>query len=268
MLSTLELWLFWIAVALLVIAVLVVGLYFYHSRRRSNNYLGKKELELRYFIQPTVGRNHEITGYECLLRQKQPNGSWRLPKQLETLPLQRVIKLLDSTFESLPNEAIQLSINLDYEQIISPEFDYFVRWAISEIAPMQLAVEMNLDVGKHYPHHQTFLNHIRDARSYGMRFEVDNVGANSADMQSIGWMVGVIDTLKCSMRAFRKADPSEWLDVNLKSWCKFSAEQHIQLVLTGVENEADESLAEQLNIGLRQGYRFGRPADPIERKEV
>ncbi|WP_155286601.1 EAL domain-containing protein [Lacticaseibacillus zhaodongensis] len=267
-LATLEFWLFWIAIALLIIAVLIIVFYYYHSRKRSNNYLGKQELELRYFIQPTVGRNKEITGYECLLRQKQPDGSWRLPQQLDTLPLQRVIKLLDTTFESLPQEDIQLSINLEYDQIISPEFDYFVRWAISEIAPMRLAVEMKLDPNRRYLYHQTFLSHIRAGQSYGMRFEVDGVGANSADMQSIGWMVGVIDSLKCSMRAFRKTDPGQWLDLNLGSWCKFSQEQHIQLVLTGIESDADEALAEQLNIGLRQGYRFGRPADPYVHKEA
>ena len=42
----------------------------------------------------------------------------------------------------------------------------------------------------------------------------------------------------------------------------------MRLVLTGIESEADEALASQLNIGLRQGYRFGRPSDPTKHKEV
>lgn len=268
MLATLEFWLFWTAVALLVLAALVVVLYYYHSRKRSNNYLGKKELELRYFIQPTVDAKQNITGYECLLRQKQPDGSWRLPQQLDTLPLQRVISLLKTTFSSLPQKAYQLSINLDYSQIISPEFDYFVRWAIANIAPMTLAVEMKLDPNVRYPYKPTFLRHIRGGQVYGMKFEVDNVGSESADMKSIGWMIGVIDTLKCSMKAFRKTDPNEWLDLNLQSWRQFAEHQHMQLVLTGIENEQDEALAEQLNIGLRQGYHFGRPSDPVVHKEV
>ncbi|WP_390404786.1 EAL domain-containing protein [Lacticaseibacillus jixiensis] len=268
MLRTLEFWLFWTAIALLLITVIVIVIYYYHSRRRSNNYLGKKEFELRYFIQPTVDAKGQITGYECLLRQHQPDGTSRLPQQLDTLPLQRVISLLESTFQSLPTEPIQLSINLAYDQIISPEFDFFVRWAISKIAPMQLAVELSLTPNAHYPHHATFLRHIRQAKQYGMRFEADNLGADSANMESISWMVGVIDTLKCSMRAFRKTDPNEWLDLNLQSWHRFADEQHMQLVLTGIENDADEALAQQLNIGLRQGYHFGRPSDPTKHKEV
>lgn len=268
MLETLKFWLLLAAIVMLVISVLIIGIYFYHSRQRSNNYLGKEEFVLRYFIQPTVDDCGKLTGYECLLREQEPDGSWRLPQQLETLPLQRVIFLLESTFKVLPEEPIQLSINLDYDQIISPEFDYFVRWAISKISPMQLAVELSLKTDQRYPYHATFLRHIKTGQSYGMRFEVDNLGAESANMQMINWMVGVIDTLKCSMRAFRKTDANQWLDLNLQSWHRFAEEQHMQLVLTGIENEADEALASQLNIGLRQGYRFGRPSDPTKHKEV
>jgi EAL domain-containing protein (putative c-di-GMP-specific phosphodiesterase class I) len=267
-LETLKFWLFWIAIALFVLALVVIVIYYYHSRLRSNNYLGKKEFELRYFVQPTVDANQQTTGYECLLRQRQPDGSWRLPEQLDTLPLQRVISLLEVTFRSLPKAHYQLSINLAYEQIISPEFDYFVRWAIANIAPMTLAVELSLDPNIRYLHRQTFIRHIKNAKIYGMKLEVDNIGADSADMHSINWMVGVIDTLKCSMKAFRKTDPNQWLDLNLGSWREFADSQHMQLVLTGIENEQDEALAEQLNIGLRQGYKFARPSDPTKHKEV
>lgn len=138
LLDDLKILLFWLTILLLVLSAVIIGIYFYHSRRRSNNYLGKKELELRYFIQKQVDHTGALIGYECLLRQHQPDGSWQLPKQLDTLPLQRVIFLLESTFKSLPTEPIQLSINLSYEQIISPEFDYFVRWAISKITPMMV----------------------------------------------------------------------------------------------------------------------------------
>ncbi len=131
MLRDLTILLFWLTIIFLLASVVIIVVYFYHSRKRTNNYLGKQEFELRYFIQKQVDNHGALTGYECLLRQHNADGSWSLPQQLETLPLQRVIFLLESTFKSLPTEPIQLSINLDYEQIISPEFDYFVRWAPS-----------------------------------------------------------------------------------------------------------------------------------------
>ena len=263
MLHQLEFWLFWLSMLLLASSITIISLYFYHSRKRSNNYLGQQQFELRYFIQKQVDRNGHLTGYECLLRQKNTDGSWTLPKNLDTLPLQRVIFLLEDTFKSLPTEKIQLSINLEYDQIISSEFDYFVRWAISKIAPMKLAVELNVQPGTHYHNKGRFLHHIRQGQSYGMQLDVDNIGTDNANLSSIEWMLPVIDTLKCSMRDFRKTDPSIWLDLNLQFWHRFSEEQHINLVLTGIENEEDESLAEQLHIDLRQGYLFGRPIDPI-----
>lgn len=262
MLKELQLLLLLISIILVIISLITIAVYFYYSRKRSNNYLGQQQFELRYFIQKQVDNHNRLTGYECLLRQHNPDGSWSLPKELETLPLQRVIFLLERTFKSLPSEQIQLSINLEYDQIISPEFDYFVRWAISKIAPMNLAIELHVQPNSHYGNKLRFINHIRQARQYGMKFEIDNLGSDDANLNSIEWMIPVIDTLKCSMRDFRKSDSSVWLDLNLQFWNRFSQERHINLILTGIENSKDEALAEQLHIDLRQGYLFGHPIDP------
>lgn len=267
MLRELTILLFWLTIIILLTFVVIIVFYFYHSRKRTNNYLGKQEFELRYFIQKQVNNQGHLIGYECLLRQHNADGTWSLPQQLETLPLQRVIFLLENTFKSLPTEPIQLSINLDYEQIISPEFDYFVRWAISKIAPMQLAIELNVQPNMHYRYKRRFLRYMQQTRAYGMKFEVDNIGNHNANLNSIEWMIPIIDTLKCSMRDFRKKDASVWLDLNLQFWHRFAQEQNIDLVLTGIENDADEALAEQLHIDLRQGYLFGRPIDPLYSKK-
>jgi len=74
-----------------------------------------------------------------------------------------------------------------------------------------------------------------------------------------------VDSLKCSMRSFRKEDPNEWLDLNLQFWNRLAQRNHIELILMGVENEQDQQLAEQLQIRTRQGYLFGRPSNPQER---
>ncbi|GEL13982.1 diguanylate cyclase phosphodiesterase domain-containing protein [Lapidilactobacillus concavus DSM 17758] len=263
MLRELELLLLILTLIVFTAFLVIIVLYYYYSRKRSNNYLSKKEFELRYFIQKQVDREGQLTGYECLLRQRQPDGSWALPQQLETLPLQRVIYLLESIFKLLPTEPIQLSINLEYDQIISPEFDYFVRWAISKIEPMQLAIELSIHPDTRYPNRNLFLRHIRQTKTYGMRFEVANVGNAKDNLNSIEWMVPMIDALKCAMRDFRKTDPAMWFDLNLQFWRRFTQEQNINLVLTGIESDDDAELAEHLNIDLRQGYLFGHPVDPI-----
>jgi EAL domain-containing protein (putative c-di-GMP-specific phosphodiesterase class I) len=95
-----------------------------------------------------------------------------------------------------------------------------------------------------------------------MQFGIDNVGASLANLKNIQWLLKDIDTLKCSMRSFRKEDPSVWLDLNLQFWNQLSKENNIDLILMGIENEADEQLAEQLQISIRQGYLFGHPINP------
>lgn len=265
-LAQLESILLWITLVAVVVLVATVAIYFWYSRKRTNNYLENDEIPLRYFIQKQVDFRGNVTGYECLLRQHNADGSWTLPQQLDSLPLQRVIFLLTDTFQSLPTEPITLSINLEYDQIISPDFHYFVRWAISRITPMRLAVEFTAKPISRF-NRPLFSKRVREARAYGMRFDIDNVGSTLDNLKNIQWLLPQVDSLKCSMRSFRKTDPTVWLDLNLQFWNRLSQENHIQLILMGVENEADEKLAEQLKIQIRQGYRFGRPANPREAQD-
>ncbi|KRL93198.1 EAL domain-containing protein [Levilactobacillus hammesii] len=264
-LAQLESYLLWATAVMAVIVVLTIGFYYWYSRKTTNNYLENDEIELRYFIQKQVNFRGETTGYECLLRQHNADGSWSLPQKLDSLPLQRVIFLLTDTFQSLPEEPITLSINLEFDQITSPDFRYFVRWALSRISPMKLAVEYTAGATQSRWQRWIFRRRIREARGYGMRFGVDNVGSSLNNLKSIEWILPEVDSLKCSMRSFRKADPNEWLDLNLQFWNRLSQRNHIELVLMGIENEQDQQLADQLKIKTRQGYLFARPTNPHER---
>lgn len=259
--------LLWAALVIALISVGIIVVYYWYSRKNSNNYLENDEIELRYFIQKQVDYRGQVSGYECLLRQHNPDGTWSLPQKLDSLPLQRVIFLLDETFNSLPNEAISLSINLEYDQIISPDFRYFVRWALSRIEPMDLVIEYTPQYQSQHINKHLFRRRIREARQYGMTFGIDNVGSSLTNLKSIQWLLPDIDSLKCNMRSFRKDDPSVWLDLNLQFWNKLSKDHHIELILMGVEDAADEKLAQQLKIGIRQGYLFGRPINPDKKEQ-
>jgi len=261
-LNNLETGLIWLTIIITIISVLTIIIYYWYSRKSSNNYLENQTFKLRYFIQRQVDFRGQTTGYECLLRQQAADGKWTLPPQLDSLPLQRVIFLLEDTFNSLPHEDITLSINLAYEQLISPEFRYFVRWAISKIEPMHLAIEYTPQEESGHINKHLLQRRIHEARSYGMTFGIDNVGASLSNLKDIQWLLKDIDTLKCSMRSFRKDDPSVWLDLNLQFWNQLSKDNNIELILMGIENEQDEELAEHLKIGIRQGYLFGRPINP------
>ncbi|WP_338232627.1 EAL domain-containing protein [Companilactobacillus muriivasis] len=259
--------LIWLVIATIIFFVVTIAVTYWNSRKSSNNYLENKEFNLRYFIQKQVDYQDKTIGYECLLRQQYPDGTWSLPSNLDSLPLQRVIFLLENTFKSLPAEPITLSINLEYNQIISPEFQYFVRWAISKIEPMNLSIEYTPGKGSRLKNRYLFEKRIREAQHYNMEFGIDNVGADTQNLKDIEWMLPFIDNIKCSMRDFRKDDPNVWLDLNLQSWNKISKENNINLILMGIENDDDEALAEQLNIKTRQGYLFGHPENPESAKK-
>lgn len=261
-LAFLEMILLRLTLITLVIFIITIVIYYWKSRKTSNNYLENKNFNLKYFIQKQVDFNGKIIGYECLLRQQHTDGSWSLPEQLDSLPLQRIVFLLEDTFKSLPTEKIRLSINLEYNQIISSDFQYFVRWAISKIEPMQLSIEYTSAYGPKHVNHYLFESRIKNAKKYGMEFSIDNVGSEMKSLKQIEWMLPFVDSIKCSMRNFRKEDPNAWLDLNLQSWNKISKENNIELILMGIENKDDEDLAKLLKIKTRQGYLFGHPENP------
>ncbi|AZP89887.1 EAL domain-containing protein [Pediococcus acidilactici] len=260
-LNQLEDFLFWLAILMAVLTVVIIGVYFWKTRHRGGNYLRDPHIPLRYFIQKQVDRHGRITGYECLLRTQDAAGQWTLPQDFNSLPLRRVIDLLEDTFVSLPTEPVTLSIKLTYQQISSRDFEYFIRWAITKIEPMNLAVEISIKAMEKRVNRRLLRQQIQMGRNYGMQFAVNNVGSELNDLKSIEWLLPEIDILKASMRSFRKEDPHEWLDLNLQFWNRLARKNHIKLVLVGIENAADQALAEQLQIDARQGYLFGKPED-------
>lgn len=262
MLSELELLLLVISIIALVVAMVTIIIYYYYSRQRSNNYLEKEEqARLRYFIQETVGDHGQVIGYECLLRQRNQN-KWTLPGELD-VPLQRVISLLEETFKSLPREQMRLSINLEVSQILSPEFSYFVRWAISKIDPMSLIIEYAPTGSLTRFTQRRLKSQIEQAQYYGMEFCIDDADATQEFYDRIEWLLPITDQVKCVMDEFRKKDPTQWLDLNLQSWNKLAQKWNFEMILTRVENPEDEDLAQQLQIGELQGYRFGKPKNPL-----
>jgi EAL domain-containing protein (putative c-di-GMP-specific phosphodiesterase class I) len=234
-----------------------------HRREQEQTLRFKKILAsgLRYFVQPQVNDANRVVGYECLLRQKRANGSWEVPHQLETLTLPHIQTLLAVPFQKLPEAPIFLAIDLFYTQIMSPDFPDFVNWVMQRIAPLYLVIEYRSERIPNRLQQYCFLQKIRAAQDEGARFAIDNVGSDLSALKQIEWLLPVVDELKCSMAAFRKDDPSIWLDLNLGFWNKLAKERQIDLVLTGVETEEDAALARQLKIQFRQGNLVGQPIE-------
>jgi len=54
---------------------ITIAITYWKSRKPSDNYLENKEFTLRYFIQKQVDYHDHTIGYECLLRQQNPNST-------------------------------------------------------------------------------------------------------------------------------------------------------------------------------------------------
>lgn len=212
----------------------------------------------RYFMEPQVNAASRVVGYECLLRQRTAAGTWAAaPATLPALPLTQVRTLLGPTLAQLPEAPIALALNLPTEQIASPDFLPFVRWARRAIAPLYLVIDYRSPGIPSHRRQRQFRQQVRLAQDEGCRFAADNVGSDLCALKNIEWLLPVVDILKCSVAAFRKDDPSIWLDLNLGFWNRLAKERQIDLILTGVETDEDAALAKELKIQFRQGKLVG-----------
>ncbi|WP_288530268.1 EAL domain-containing protein [uncultured Secundilactobacillus sp.] len=246
-----------------IVSLIIITIFYYQTRKRTAQYYDNPDLQLHYFIQKQVDYQNKVIGYECLLRQRDSDGAWRLPKEMAGMPLQRALQLLEETFNDLPETPYQLSINLSHEQIASREFPLFVRWAVSKIEPMTLVVDYRPKANLTWFQKQRFLHNIKLAKSANMKLAIDNVDTTFKTLKTMEHLIPVASIIKCSMAAFRKDDESQWLDLNLQFWNRLAQDHQLELILTGIETEADAALAQQLQIKFRQGYLIGRPAKTV-----
>lgn len=257
-----------IFILICVISLILITVFYYQTRKRTARYYDNSNLQLHYFIQKQVDSQNNVIGYECLLRQRDSDGTWRLPPDLQGMPLQYSLKLLEETFNELPNEPYQLSINLSHEQIASHEFPLFVRWAVSKIEPMTLIVDYRPKANLTWIQKQRFLHNIKLAKSANMKLAIDNVDTTIKTLKTMKYLIPVSSIIKCPVADFRKEDGSQWLELNLQFWNNLAKNHHLELILTGIETPADEALAKQLQIKFRQGYLIGRPTKNATSTEV
>ncbi|WP_051999849.1 EAL domain-containing protein [Schleiferilactobacillus shenzhenensis] len=227
------------------------------QRRRRVAPTSPETPQRRYFMEPQVNAASRVVGYECLLRERTATGTWAAPAVPPALPLTQVRDLLGPTLAQLPEAPIALALNLTAGQITSPDFLPFVRWARRAIAPLYLVIDYRSTGIPSHRRQRQFRQQVRLAQDEGCRFAADNVGSDLCALKNIEWLLPVVDILKCSVAAFRKDDPSIWLDLNLGFWNRLAKERQIDLVLTGVETDEDAALAQELKIQFRQGKLVG-----------
>ncbi|MCK6482922.1 MAG: EAL domain-containing protein [Phycisphaerae bacterium] len=229
-----------------------------------------KEKRIETWFQPVVrALDHEVWGYECLMRGRTADGDLILPERLfQWASQERLLFILDRICREThlynagraglppgcnvlinflpaavydPKHCLQTSIRAAYDSGLSPE---------------QVTFEV---VETHQVDDPEHLRGILDYyRSHGFRVALDDVGAGYAGLSLMAELQP--DLVKLDAKVVRKSEHNAAYRDVCASVIELAHKGGHRVVAEGIETPEQCAVMEALGVDLLQGFLFGRPA--------
>ncbi|GAB5053679.1 EAL domain-containing protein [Pediococcus parvulus] len=197
-------------------------------------------------------------GCELFLREK-IGDSWVLPDDFAQFPPQQIADLLLQTIPVLSKDLKNVSINLDPEQFIDPEFCAVLSEVKNQLLPVTLEVELTEHDSK-FPVNsseiQTAAKHFFEA---GIDLIMDDVGSGSNQIDRTLLLNPYISEYKFAIQNFRKTRSLTSIIHSLSFWCELAAKNNKLFTVEGVESKTDLQLLINYRVNLLQGFGLARP---------
>jgi diguanylate cyclase (GGDEF)-like protein len=207
-----------------------------------------------------------VTGVEALVRWQREDGliapeafiaaaeESGLINELGDRVLSRMVEdapLLDDAAGRL----LTMGCNMSAHQLRDPAFLDLVAWAVAELGPNRLLLEMTETV---VVADDAETDHaLRTLRSLGAALAIDDFGVG---FSSIGYLQHLpVDTLKIDRSFTRDIDVSPRAAALVEAILVMGAALDLKVVAEGIERPAQLARLRQAGCTLGQGYLFGRP---------
>lgn len=212
----------------------------------------------RFFVQPQINEDdNRVFGYEVLLRKQNDNDEWVLPHHFTDISVTDQAKLLEETAVALHTAVTKqtLSFNLNTQQLRNPYTLGAIILLKKRLAPASLSIELT-----EAPTLEEMKLFSMTIHQYGVGLILDDVGTGSNTYENIKHLLPFVDGIKFAMQNLRSTGERDLIPASLAFWAQTAREDHLQLVLEGVESAEDQELAKQFGINLHQGYLYGQPS--------
>jgi EAL domain-containing protein (putative c-di-GMP-specific phosphodiesterase class I) len=221
--------------------------------------------EFYHFYQPIYGlSNKEIRGYESLIRTSHYNNIEELflcakkEDRLHELDIRSISKAISFYYKYNKRE-VPLFINVYPSTLLNSSFQSFLSDHIlsnPRFTPDQIVfeiIEENVELHK-------LKSIISQLKELGFIFAIDDVGKGSSTLTTIIELEP--NYIKMDAYFSKNLSTSKQKQKMLKTLLDY-CEKDIVLILEGIEEESDLSMAETLGVRIGQGYLLGRP-DALE----
>lgn len=228
---------------------------------------------LQLYFQPKVDVVAKTTiGYEILLRNRDHPPYYPAEKmekiyynkEKHTGFLEWLQKELIMILKEYPE--VPMSVNFSPRQLLYPETKQFFAsmkkyadYLVVEITedPLFLDISEGTDT-KHIE--QDLEDTLAFIKKQGYLISLDDVGAGQNSFERALGYACYLDQIKFSIVKYVRQNASlEMIDSFLKAWHQFAIENHIDVVVEGIEDKDTSEKLKKDGLNLQQGYYFGKP---------
>ncbi|WP_412989414.1 EAL domain-containing protein [Pediococcus siamensis] len=214
---------------------------------------------IRFWGQPKLSRkNLQLMGLELFLRQKTPNG-WQLPEDFGRFTPQEISDLLIQTALNLDSKILSLSLNLDPEQFIDPQFWVALKNCQQHLGEIKLEVELTEHPAKHPIDSQQIIQAAQKYYEAGIPLIIDDVGSEDNRLTRVLSLNPFVQEYKFAIQNFRQTMTMAVILQQLSFWCDQAVAQHKFITVEGIESQQDLSALQDYPIDMVQGYGLGKP---------
>ncbi|MFD1420533.1 EAL domain-containing protein [Lactiplantibacillus songbeiensis] len=213
----------------------------------------------RFFVQPQVNTlTKTIAGYELLIRQQTAAG-WRLPASFTAIDPVVFADLLIQATKVLGNKVQHCSVNISRQQLMTTTIAQALIQCQIQLYPTKLVVELTEDESTEDYCTDAVLAHLEMFVQHGIEVSLDDVGSGENYFTEIRDLLPYVSEIKFALQNFKQHFQDPEMLRRVRFWRAISNEYALRMVLEGIEDQPDNQLSNQLGIGVKQGYYFGKP---------
>ncbi|PIO85368.1 EAL domain-containing protein [Pediococcus damnosus] len=213
----------------------------------------------RCFIQPQLNKmNNSLIGYELLIRKHTDNG-WRIPKLFSEIPAPVIADTLTETTAKLVLKIGSVSVNLNRTQMMNAQINAALINAQDQLRPLRLNIELTEEPGDEKITNADLKPMFEHFIQRGMEICLDDVGTGDNQHAEIEALLPYVSEIKFALQNFKEGFQDPSIQAKVVYWRDVAREEKLRFILEGIEDEADDQLADDLEIDLRQGYYYGKP---------
>ena len=246
------------------------NLHSHHKTRLQNLSVYQEALEndniIPYF-QPLIdAKTNKIFKYEALARIRTADGEIITPNLfLDVAKEDKTFEyftrqLFQKVFQIYAKNDIRFSLNLTYENIISPEFIAYLKNRLEKYGGERLTFE--IIESEEILDYKAVSKFIDFVKQHGAEIAIDDFGSGYSNFTNLVKLD--IDYIKIDGTIIEKLTSDKSVEIMTKSLISFAQETKIKTIAEFVSSEEIMQKVKELNIDYLQGYYYGAPKPPQE----